>query len=139
MRRLTRDDSGSVLVEFAMAFPILMTVVIGGLFATWAIYLQVEAGNAAKEGARYATVALPPTYRTHPSVQQVIDRVRETEPDLNLQPGDVTVAYPTCSTNPCTNVLSNTPVVVTVTKHLPGFFNNIFTIKASSAGEGRAE
>ena len=134
---MKRDDNGSVLVEYAFAFPVLMTVVIGGMFALWAMFLQVQAGQAAREGARYATVALPPTYHTHPTVDQIVQRVQQRVPDLHLSDSDVTVAYPTCTTNPC-NVLANTPVVVTVTKHLPGFLSHI-TIHASSTGEARAE
>lgn len=132
-----RGDDGAVLVEYAFAFPILMGVVVFGLFILWAAFVQVQAGQAAREGARYASVALAPTYRTHPSVSQVVQRVKDRVPDLDLTDADVAVTYPDCA-SPCAAPKANTPVVVTVTKHLPGFLHDI-AITASSEGEVRAE
>jgi Flp pilus assembly protein TadG len=135
--RRGHDDAGAVLVEFAWAFPVLMLVTLFALFAMWAMFLQVEAGQAAREGARYASVALAPTYRTHPDAAAVAARVKNRVQDLHLTNADVAVTYPACG-SPCPNPPANTPVVVTVTKHLSSFFLNI-TIKATSAGEVRAE
>lgn len=137
MSRIRRTDEGAELVEYSFTFPILFLTVLFGLFILWAAYLQVAAGQAAREGARYASVALPPLYRTHPDTKAVVDRVKGRVPDLHLTDQDVTVSYPSCPA-PCTEPPSNTPIVVTVTKQLPGFFSN-FKIKATSAGEVRAE
>lgn len=136
-RRTRHDDAGAVLVEFAWAFPVLMLVTLFALFAMWAMFLQVQAGQAAREGARYASVALPPTYRTHPDAAAVVERVRNRVQDLHLTDADVSVVYANCA-DPCPEPPSNTPVTVTVSKHLPSFFLNI-TISATSTGEVRAE
>jgi Flp pilus assembly protein TadG len=135
--RTDRTDDGAVLVEFAFAFPVLVLLVLFAVGVLWATFVQVAAGQAAREGARYASVALAPTYRTHPSAAQVVARVKGKVPVLKLDPADVTVAYPNCPA-PCATPPANTPVTVTVHKSLPGLFHDI-TITASSSGEVRAE
>ena len=144
MRRLARfprfprrDDQGAELVEFAFAFPVLVVLVVAALGLLWAAFVQVAAGQAAREGARYASVALPPTYRVHPDAAAVAARAARKAPVLNLSAADVTVAYPGCP-SPCAAPPSNTPVVVTVRKQLPGLFGGL-TIRATSSGEVRAE
>lgn len=132
-----RDDGGAVLVEFALAFPLLMLAVLFAIGILWAAFVQVAAGQAAREGARYASVALAPTYRTHPDAAQVADRVKGKVPVLNLEAADVAVSYPNCAA-PCANPPANTPVVVTVSKPMPGLFKGI-VISATSEGEVRAE
>jgi Flp pilus assembly protein TadG len=136
-RRTHRDDRGAALVEFALAFPVLMLVVLFALGLLWATFVQVAAGQAAREGARYASVALAPTYRTHPDAAAITARVADKVPVLKLDPSNVTVEYPGCAA-PCPTPPSNTPVVVTVRKTLPGLFHGI-EIKATSTGEVRAE
>jgi hypothetical protein len=139
-----RSDHGAVMVEFAFAFPVLLLAVVAGLSLLWAAFVQVSAGQAAREGARYASVALPPTYRSHPDAAAVVDRVRDRVPALRLTAGDIDVQYPSCPT--CSSAPANAPVVVTVSKSLPSpvaAFARIFgasgTIVASSQGEVRAE
>lgn len=136
-RSIRREEAGSVMVEFAFAFPLLMLAVVFALGILWAAFVQVAAGQAAREGARYASVALPPAYRTHPNAAQVADRVRGKVPVLGLDAADVVVEYPACAA-PCANPPANTPVVVTVSKPMPGLFKSI-VISATSEGEVRAE
>lgn len=135
--RLRRNDSGSVLVEFAFAFPLLILAVLFGIGILWAAFLQVAAGQAAREGARYASVALAPTYRTHPDAAMVVARVKGKVPVLNLDAADVVVTYPGCAA-PCANPPANSPITVTVSKPLPGLFRSI-VISATSTGQVRAE
>ena len=132
-----RDDGGAVLVEFALAFPLLMLTVLFAIGILWAAFVQVAAGQAAREGARYASVALAPTYRTHPDAAMVANRVKGKVPVLNLDAADVAVSYPNCAA-PCAAPPANTPIVVTVSKPMPGLFKGI-VISATSEGEVRAE
>ncbi|HEV7887444.1 MAG TPA: hypothetical protein VGO92_07790 [Acidimicrobiales bacterium] len=118
-----------MLVEFALALPLLVAAGVFGLAVLWAAFVQVAAGQAAREGARYASVALPPTYRTHPDAAAVVQRVRAKVPVLRLSAGDVTVV-------PAAR--ANGPVTVTVRKALPGLLHGI-AVTASSTGEARAE
>ena len=136
-RPARRDESGAVLVEVAFAFPLLMLAVLFAIGILWAAFVQVAAGQAAREGARYASVALAPTYRTHPDAAQVADRVKGKVPVLNLDAADVVVSYPNCAA-PCANPPANTPIKVTVSKPMPGLFKSI-VISATSEGEVRAE
>ena len=135
--RRNDDEGGAVLVEYAFAFPVLLLAVVAALAILWAAFVQVAATHAAREGARYASVALPPTYRTHPDTAAVVDRVRSRVGVLGLEDDDVAVTPATAS---------NTPVVVTVSKTLPGPlrpFARIFaggdTIVATSEGKARIE
>ena len=127
-----------MIVEFAFAFPVLLLAVVAALSILWAAFVQVAAGHAAREGARYASVALPPTYRTHPDADAVTDRVRERVSVLGLTADDIDVDFTTTG--------SNGPVVVTVSKTLPGPlrpFARVFaggdTIVARSEGKARTE
>jgi Flp pilus assembly protein TadG len=129
MGRRSRSQQGAVLVEFALALPLLVAAGVFGLAVLWAAFVQVAAGQAAREGARYASVALPPTYRTHPDAAAVVQRVRAKVPVLRLSAGDVTVV-------PAAR--ANGPVTVTVRKALPGLLHGI-AVTASSTGEARAE
>ena len=139
------DERGAALVEFAFAFPVLLLAVAAGLTFLWAAFVHVSAGHAAREGARYASVALPPTYREHPRADMVITRVRNRVPVLRLADGDVAVTYPGCA-DPCTAPPANGFVVVTVSKDLPSpiaafarMLGSSGVIEASSRGEVRAE
>ena len=140
-----RSDRGSVVVEFAFAFPVLLVVIVAGLSLLWTAFVHVSTGHAAREGARYASIALPPTYRTHPDAAAVVERVQERVPVLRLTAADVTVEYPGCI-DWCASGTGNAPVVVTVSKTLPNpvavfarFVGINETIVASSQGEVRAE
>lgn len=135
-RSRRRSERGAVLVEYAFAFPLLLLVVVFTLSLLWAAFVQVAASHAAREGARYASVALPPTYRTHPDEAAVVDRVRNRVGVLGLTTGDIAV----------TGATSNGPVTVTVSKTLPGplrpfarIFSGGDTIVATSTGKVRSE
>lgn len=61
LRHLFADRMGSAAVEFAIAVPVLVTM-IWGIFQTALLY-EANAGmrHALGEGARYATIWQPPT------------------------------------------------------------------------------
>ena len=98
---LKRDETGAELVETAIALPVLLLVAVAGMSLLWLGFVEVQAGAAAREGARIASLAQPPTYRTHPTATEVARRVAARTPVLRLQPGDVEVTYPGCPA-PCT-------------------------------------
>jgi hypothetical protein len=111
----------------------------------WAGFVEVQAGAAAREGVRTATLALPPLYRTHPDAATVATAAARRTPVLGLSTADVTVSYAGCA-SPCTAPPANGPVTVTVHKTLPAPFRpfvGIFapggTVVASSTGEARSE
>jgi Flp pilus assembly protein TadG len=54
--RLTADESGSNLVEFAITLTILLTAIFGVLDFSRAIYAEHFVGGAAKDATRYAMV-----------------------------------------------------------------------------------
>ena len=135
-----REDRGAVLVEFAFAFPVLLVLVLGALGACYAGYLQVSAEEAARAGARYASIALPPDYHTHPSPAAVAAAVAARVPALKLTAADVTVTYAGCPA-PCTSPPPNTPLTVTINKPMAIPFVEVgtWTITATAGGEVRAE
>jgi len=135
MSRLRRDDRGAVLVEYAFSFPVLMLTVLAALSLLWLIAMQVALGQAAREGARFASTARPPTYRTHPDAAEVADRINTRVPLVNVTDANVQIDYPTCST-PC----PNGRVKVTVRIDVPNPIRFLTpTITASSTGKVRAE
>lgn len=134
MRRLRRNEDGAVLVEYAFAFPVLMLVVVFSLGILWMTAMKNAVGQAAREGARYASTALPPTYRTHPTEADVAARINRRVPMLDLAPGDVAIAYEGCP-SPCANPPVNGPLKVTVSVAVIG----PIAFTSSSHGEVRSE
>jgi Flp pilus assembly protein TadG len=56
MRKLTRDERGDSLVEFAVSAIILFTVIFGIMDFSRALFIYHFASYAAQEGTRYAVV-----------------------------------------------------------------------------------
>ena len=54
-KRGRRSESGSIAVEFAIIFPILMLLVVGLIDFGHAWYMKQIVSNASREGARYGT------------------------------------------------------------------------------------
>ncbi|HVD31505.1 MAG TPA: TadE/TadG family type IV pilus assembly protein [Methylomirabilota bacterium] len=54
--RFTRDDRGATLVEFALALPVLLLVLVACLDFARALNAYVTVANASREGAYYATI-----------------------------------------------------------------------------------
>lgn len=55
-RRQKNREAGSVLVEFALAVPILTLLFLGTFHFGWAYFLYSELENSVRSGARYASV-----------------------------------------------------------------------------------
>jgi len=70
-----RGEKGQTLVEFALVLPILVLLVIGMLEFGRVLNVWLIVNNAAREGARYATVGV--------SEAEVIARVKEACPTLD--------------------------------------------------------
>ena len=140
-----RNESGAVLVEYAFAFPVLLLVVVFTLSILWLTAMKAATGQAAREGARFASTATPPTYRTHPDAAAVADRINDKVALLDLDAANVTIEYAGCPA-PCANPQPNTPLTVTVAIDVPGplrpfaaVFGAGARITTSSNGEVRAE
>lgn len=56
-----RDDRGATLVEFALVTPVLLVVLVACFDLTRALNAYVTIANAAREGARYASISANPT------------------------------------------------------------------------------
>lgn len=143
--RCNHDDRGAVLVEYAFAFPVLLLTVVAGLSLLWLTAVKSAVGQAAREGARYASTATAPTYRTHPSAADVAARINSRVPLVDLNETNVAIAYPGCPA-PCANPPANSPLSVTVTVSMPGplrpfagIFGAAQTVSSTSHGEVRAE
>lgn len=134
-------DRGSASVEFAITVPLVAGAALFGLALLWTLFLHLSAAHAAREGARFASVALAPTFRAHPSAAAVAAHIRDRVPVLRLGPADVEVRYLGCPV-PCTDPPSNTPLEVTVRRTLPAplrLLTTDGTITARASGEVRSE
>lgn len=76
--RMLRDKSGSAAVDFAFAFPVLITLMLGTI--QLGVYLQASGTlrHALGEGIRYAKVYPDAT------TEEVLDEVRSEMPVMNL-------------------------------------------------------
>lgn len=112
-----RRSSGSVLVEFTLAVPVLTLLFLGTFQFGWAYFLYSELETSVRAGARYASVRSysPPTVLAgaDPSTgdPSYVAAVRDTvlygdtiTKDMtvvpNLQPEDIVVSMPEYDANP---------------------------------------
>ena len=70
--RFARNDEGVTLVEFALVMPVLVLVIVACLDFARALNAYVTVANAAREGARYASV----NASADKSVAEISDSVR---------------------------------------------------------------
>jgi Flp pilus assembly protein TadG len=70
-QRTTRRDSGAAMVEMAIAFGVLVTLLVGTVTAAIAFSQQNSIENAAREGSRYAAT-LPGDPRQKSWLEDVI-------------------------------------------------------------------
>lgn len=96
---LGRDLKGGAAMEFAFAFPILMTMVIGAAQLGIMFFANAGLKSAVGEGARYATTFPQPTHA------QIIDRINTSryglDPAFTSEP---TVATCTSNGRPCLDI-----------------------------------
>jgi Flp pilus assembly protein TadG len=70
-----KDDDGAVLVEFAIAIPILLLIVWGIVDFARAYYTVNSLATAVREGGRYAAVQVAPG--TSPASDSIKSRVKQ--------------------------------------------------------------
>lgn len=130
-----RNDRGAVLVEYAFSFPVLMLTVMAALSLLWLVTMKVALGQAAREGARFASTATPPTYRTHPDAAEVADRINHRVPLLDLTDSNIALDHVNCPTG-----CANGRIKVTVTINTPAPIRLFApTISTTTYAEVRAE
>jgi len=140
LKRLWRDQQGGYLVETAISFVLLCTLIFGVIEGAWAVYSYHFLANAAHDGTRYAIVR-GGGWGTHCSgygasgcfvnptdVQNYV--ASRNFPGVNITPGEVCVQFlgatpgstPTsCTTS--TSVANNRPGdIVQVTISYPFTF-----------------
>lgn len=55
------DERGSALVEFTLVVPVFLLIVMGAAALVWLAGTRSMITGAARDGVRFATVALPPS------------------------------------------------------------------------------
>ncbi|HWH24944.1 MAG TPA: TadE family protein [Candidatus Limnocylindria bacterium] len=71
----TRRDAGQALVEFAVVLPLLLVLLLGMIDLGRVVWAHDTAANAAREGARYASVRGDSSLTPDASKQQIRDHV----------------------------------------------------------------
>ena len=97
LTRITHDDRGQELVEYAIVFIVLMTLVLGVIEFGIIVFTQNSLSNAAREGARFAVVrdnqpySVTPVNEQCPGANSIVVRVCERLPGVANQ-GAVSVS-----------------------------------------------
>ena len=124
LRRVLHDEQGGSLVETAISFLLLLSLMFGVIQGSWAVYSYHFLANAAHEGTRYAivrgggwsgtggTCAGYTSSGCVASIANVQNYVANLNfPGLRITPGQVCVAYltstPASSTTTCTASTTN--------------------------------
>lgn len=72
-KRGLRAERGAIAVEFAIIFPILILLILGGMDLGHRYYIQYVTSNASREGARYAAkYRLTPTDITSSEISNYV-------------------------------------------------------------------
>ena len=85
-----RDERGSALVEFTLVVPVFLLIVIGAASLVWLIGVRSAVSGAARDGARFASIAIDPsncggTSPCYPDEETVETFVRERAGDDELE------------------------------------------------------
>ncbi len=112
LRRALTEDEGATIVEFALAAPIVILIVVCCIDFARAIDAYVVVTSAARDGARYAT--LHPDPSAIPSIQAYV--VRRAAP-LAVETSDVNVAFGAPSADWAPS--APRPITVTVSVQYP--------------------
>lgn len=142
-RRRLNDESGAVLVEFALVFGLFVLLVFGMVDFGLGINAKTQITNAGREGARLGTVNLDAT--------AVETRVQNAISSLDLAHLVVTVACAEPDGDPCggtgdlSNAVAGDSVIVTVdydyqlVTPVPGFLGVGSSLSLQSVTEMRVE
>ena len=111
------DERGSSLVEFTLVVPVFLLVVIGAASLVWLIGSRSTVSGAARDGARFASIAVDPakcggTSPCYPDEATVRAFVRERAGDEDLDVQLTPAVY------------RNQEVVVKVTGQLESVFSS---------------
>jgi hypothetical protein len=72
-KRGLRAERGAIAVEFAIIFPVLILLILGGMDLGHRYYIQYVTSNASREGARYAAkYRLTPTNITSSEISNYV-------------------------------------------------------------------
>jgi Flp pilus assembly protein TadG len=88
-------SSGQALVEFALVLPILMVLLMGIIELGRAWHMRQVLTDAAREGARLAVVADPVLATSAATKLAVLGRVDSVLSGAGIDPGQVSVGFPT--------------------------------------------
>jgi Flp pilus assembly protein TadG len=131
-RRL-RDDRGAEAIEFAIAFPVLALLIIGLLYALFAVAAHISLAHATSKGARFATIAIDPVTSSYPSADEVAAEIDEHTPFFTADSCDVTVDGATSD---------NAVVTLEVGCDFPnplGLISSSDSVRMTAHGEARRE
>jgi Flp pilus assembly protein TadG len=101
--RLRKYERGQSLVELALVLPILIILLFGILEFGRVFHSYLVITNAAREGARHGIICR--------DVTGIKQKVLDSSPGINLEPGDITV-------NPSTGLTTGVPLTVSVEYNL---------------------
>ncbi len=82
----SRGERGQDLVEFALIFPILFLILMGIFDMGRAIYYSSVLHNAAREGARYASISPTDTAGIDAAVQALAVGIAPNDLDITITP-----------------------------------------------------
>ena len=115
LRRHLAGQRGAALVEFAIVLPVLLLVVVGGFVLLWFATARSALTDAAREGARFASIprdpvecALEVCAGTWPSADEIEDHVMARAGKFGVDDVEVT-----------TDPTGNGVVTVTVGRRVP--------------------
>jgi Flp pilus assembly protein TadG len=74
------DDRGAETIEFALVFPVVVFLILGLLYALFAVAANVSLSHAATRGARYAAIPIDPVYGVYRTPDEVAAYVRDQAP-----------------------------------------------------------
>lgn len=113
---MATKSRGQSLVEFALILPILLVLVVVVADLARVIAAHVALSNAAREGARYASLHPSDLATTRTRVLQEYNNTGIRVTGVELQAGNISISFPNASDEP------GNPVLVTVRCRFPLFF-----------------
>jgi Flp pilus assembly protein TadG len=122
--RRAGDERGSALVEFTLIIPAFLLIVIGACTVVWLTGARSSITGAARDGARFASIAHDPMACTTPPCPTGYPTQAEVEAYVRQRAGKYGVDKVTL-TRPTNR---NEVVTVEVERVLPNVFSNVLGI-----------
>ena len=92
LSRLRQSTKGVAAIEFAMAVPVLVVLIVGAVQLGVLFFANAGLNNALDEGARYATI-YDTTTGTHPTTSQITNFITSHEYGLTSANLEITLTY----------------------------------------------